>query len=201
MWTYQGHKSYEESLRKKRKSSLMREYSGVQRKMLFVFKENEILNCWRFEHRYEQLDGQKVHQLMARGEGPVVRHLCSDGRCVNQLHLIRGTDLDNAKDEIEVRDFEIEKFEEILMDWSMRGEDKHLVHLTLLPRVAIKLREVRGIRSLGDTNQYVREMFRQDYVSRLIALKFSREELATAESKLAWLKSRPDIAVITVPGK
>lgn len=188
--------------RRSRKQGLDYKFYIGEKKLLFVTRIDELLNCWRFEKYYERLDGITIHQSLARGEGPVVRHLCSDGRCINPLHLLRGTDLENARDEIEVRDFEIKVFEEILGDYSMEGEDKHLIHLTLLPKVSIKLSDERGIRSLRDTNNYVREYFRRDYVRRLIeGRKFEKEEFKFNIATFSMLTDRDDIAIVTLPGK
>ncbi len=197
MFSYKSHRRFE----KVRKSGkLYREYGEKKTKMLFVFKENELLNCWRFEKGYEKLDGLPAHQVLARGEGPIVRHLCSDNRCINPLHLVRGTDYENAKDEIEVRDFENELMMEILEDRSMEGEDKALIHLTLLPKISVKLVEEKGYRTLGETNKYLREFFRKDYVQRLIQ---SNKDInvGEVEKKLNELKSRSDISIIIVPGR
>jgi hypothetical protein len=195
MFSYKSHRRFE----KVRKSGrLYRQYSEGQRKTLFIFKENTLVNCWRFEKAYERLGGLPLHQIYARGEGPVVRHLCSDNRCINPLHLVRGTDYENAKDEIEVRDFENELMMDMLEDYSMKGEDKTLIHLTLLPKVSVHLVEERGYKSLGETNKYLREYFRRDYVKKLLTKEIDSKDI---ESYLNSLKSRSDINIITVPGR
>lgn len=194
MFSYKSHRRFE----KVRKSGrLYRQYSGNQRKTLFIFKENTLVNCWRFEKSYEKLDDMPAHQTFASGEGPVVRHLCSDNRCVNPLHLTRGTDYENAKDEIEVRDFENELMMNILEDHNMEGEDKALIHLTLLPKVSVKLVEERGYKSLGETNKYLREYFRQSYVKRMLPKDIDYKSI---ETNLNYLKNRSDILIITIPG-
>ena len=194
MFSYKAYKRFE----KVRKSGRMIKQCSENSKLLFVFKESQLLNCWRFEKGYEKIDGNRVHQLWASGSGPIVRHLCSDGRCVNPLHIVRGEDIDNARDEIEVRDFENDLMMSILDDYSMKGEDKALVHLTLLPKVSNKLIEERGINTLYETNRYLREFYRRDYVKRLInsKIEYDRQEV---ENKLNYLKNRSDVSVITIP--
>jgi hypothetical protein len=196
MFSYKGHRRFE----KVRKSGRLYKQYKDKEKILFVFRESMIVNCWRFETKYEKLDGLPAHQTFARGTGPVVRHLCSDNRCINPLHLVRGTDYENAKDEIEVRDFENELMMEILEDRSMEGEDKALIHLTLLPKVSIKLIDERGYNSLGETNKYLREFFRKRYVEKLT---YTPEliEYQIAERTLNELKSRSDISIVIMPGR
>ena len=200
MFSYQSHRRFEKV---RKKGELYRQYNSEERKPLFLFKENQLLNCWRFEKWYERLDGEALHQLWARGEGPIVRHLCSEGRCINPIHLMRGTDLDNAKDEIEVRDFENKLMMDILDDYSMEGEDKTLIHLTLLPKVSIKQIDELGVRSLREVNKHLRELFRKDYVQRLISNSraISEDDIQSAAIKLTSLMDRPDISIITVPGR
>jgi len=198
MFSYQAYKRYNKA---RRKGVYKTYFEKKKEKIVFVSRENELMSCWRFEERYARVDGTALHQKWARGEGPIVRHLCSDGRCVNPLHLVRGTDLENAMDEIEVRDFEIEKMEEILGDYSMRGMDKALVHLTLLPRTSIKLVEERGLKSLYETKMYIREFFRIDYVKRLIeSNSLTKDELDMSDKAIRSLKIRDDIFIVTVPG-
>ena len=200
MFSYKSHRRFE----KVRKSGrLYKQYSEIGRKALFVFRDFDIINCWRFERYYEKIDGVSLYQSWARGEGPIVRHLCSDGRCINPLHLIRGTDLDNAKDEIEVRDFENDLMMDMLDDYSMENESKDLVHLTLLPKVSIKICEERGAKkTLGEINKELREVFRQDYVRSLVVNigVLSKDDVKLSIDKMKWLKNRTDILIITVPG-
>lgn len=196
MFQYSAHKRYEKSRRRNR----YMQQDG--KKALIVFKVNTLLNCWRFENPYEKMYGLHLHQQWARGKGPIVRHLCSDGRCINQLHLVRGTDYENAMDEVEVRDFENELMMQILDDYSLKGEDKTLIHFTLLPKVSIKMAEEVGPKSLGEVNRVLREQFRQAYVKKIIDYEngLSDEELDEAQKKLNWLCDSPDITVINIPG-
>ena len=207
MFSYQSHKRFEWT---KKKDKLYKQYSSNDKKILFLFKDNQLLNCWRFEKYYEKVDGMKLHQLWARGvgpivggEGPIVRHLCSEGRCVNPIHLVRGTDYENAKDEIEVRNFENGLMMDILNDRSMEEEDKDLIHLTLLPKVSIKQIDELGCRSLRKVEKDLRELFRKDYIQKLVdnSEDISEDKIQSADIKLAWLINRPDISIITVPGR
>jgi hypothetical protein len=196
MFNYKAHKLAEKARRGKQWNSRPNE------KHLFMFREDKILNCWRFENSYERLDGVKLYDAWARGDGEVARHLCSDSKCVNPIHLIRGSWLDNAKDEIEVRDFENKLMMEMLHDWSMRGEDPGLIHLSLLPKIGALLSENRGMRPLSETNAYLREYFRQYYVNRLINNQqvIDSEKLKYAREKLLYLLERSDIKIIIVGG-
>jgi hypothetical protein len=198
MFSYSAYKRYEKARKGKR---LYQQYSE-KKKILFMFKVNGILNCWRFENPYEKLHGLHLHQQWASGEGPIVRHLCSDGRCINPLHLVRGTDYENAKDEIEVRNFENELMMQILNDYSLKGEDKTLIHYTLLPKVSIKMAEEVGPKSLGEVNKILREQYRQAYVKRVIDYEnsFSVEALDNAQRKLSWLQEHQEITIINIPG-
>jgi hypothetical protein len=197
MFSYKAHRRFE----RVRKSGRLYQQYREKEKLLFVFKDNTLVNCWRFEHPYEKLDGIPVHQRMAGGEGPIVRHLCSDNRCVNPLHLLRGTDYENALDEIDVRDFENELMMNMLEDWSMLEEpDKTLIHLTLLPKVSVKLTPEMGYRSLGEVNKDLREFYRQNYVQGLLEIPVDWDVAALANS-LEVFRNRQDISVITIPGR
>ncbi len=196
MFSYSAHKRYEKARKGRRYMQ-----QGEGKKALIVFKVNTLLNCWRFENPYEKMYGLHLHQQWARGEGPIVRHLCSDNRCINLLHLVRGTDYENAMDEIEVRDFENDLMMQILNDYSLKGEDKTLIHYTLLPKVSIKMAEEVGPKSLGEVNRVLREQFRQKYVKKLIRdIAISNEDINTAQEKLSWLCDSPDITIINIPG-
>jgi hypothetical protein len=74
-------------------------------RVVFLKKSYDVLGCWRFNRKYPKLDGRAIHIELARGEGDVVRHLCRNGNCTNILHLIRGSDIENAYDELEVDKF------------------------------------------------------------------------------------------------
>ena len=199
MFSYSAYKRYEKARRGNR---LYKQYSGEEKKALFVFKMNELLNCWRFEKYYEKLHELHLHQQWASGKGPIVRHLCSDGRCVNPLHLVRGEDIDNARDEIEVRDFENELMMQILNDYSLKGEDKTLIHYTLLPKVSVKMGKEAGSKSLSEVNRVLREQYRQEYIKGIINCEneLSVESLDNAQRRLSWLKEHPNITIINISG-
>lgn len=200
MFSYKANRRWVKSERMKKRGKLEREVSR-ERKMLFVARDWTTLNCWRFEGYYEMMEGERVHQKWAEGEGEIVRHLCGDGRCVNPLHLRKGSDVENARDEIEIRDFEVEKMVELLGDHSMDGEDKALMHLTLLPRLSNKRAEEVGyFVSLKKVNMELREMYRKMWVREFIDKNKDNEELVLRHrDKLTLLSNRDDIVVITVP--
>ena len=207
MFSYQSHKRFEWA---RKKDKLYKQSSSDNKKILFLFKDNQLLNCWRFEKYYEKVDGMKLHQLWARGvgpivggEGPIVRHLCSEGRCVNPIHLVRGSWHEYAKDEIKVRNFENELMMNILNDRSMEGEDKDLIHSTLLPKMIVKQMDELGCRLLREVEKDLRELFRKDYVQKLVdnLEDISEDKIQLADIKLDWLINRPDVYIITVPGK
>jgi hypothetical protein len=197
MFNYKAYKRFE-------KAKNNRKYQHSQPiKHLFLFRENKILNCWRFEKGYEKLDGVKLYDEWARGEGEVARHLCSDGKCVNPIHLLRGSWLDNAKDEIEVRDFENRLMMQMLQDWSMKDEDPGLIHLSLLPKIGALLSEEKGMRPLNETAGYIREYYRKAFVKDLIENQplISPELLKEANERLLFLLKRDDINIIIVKGE
>jgi hypothetical protein len=197
MFNYKAYKRFEKARKQNRWNN------SPPIKHLFMFRENKILNCWRFESVYEKVDGIKLYDEWARGEGEVARHLCSNSKCVNPIHLLRGSWIDNAKDEIEVRDFENELMMEMLQDWSMKGEDPGLIHLSMLPRIGALLSEVRGMRPLSETNAYLREYYRQHYVRELIKNQhlIKPETIRYAEEKMLYLLKRDDINIIIVKGE
>ena len=142
--------------RKRRKiSSYVKEHKQLE---LSINEELLIMGCWRFERRYQKLDGIYLHRQWAHGEGEIVRHLCGDSRCVNPLHLVKGSDVENAMDELTVRDFSIKILQKLLGEEYDDKHSKELSILILIPRV----RRVYSnrFRTMKDVVLYAREEYR-----------------------------------------
>lgn len=143
---------------------------------LYVNRENTLMDCWRFDTAYKKLDGFNVYRKWACGEGPVVRHLCSDKRCINPLHLVRGTDFENAFDENEVKFY------------------------VIIPRATIQLKDKYGFRYMKETINYGRERFRARFVEGLISSVSNVERLTAAKALFDALKVRTDIEITPIIG-
>lgn len=169
----------------------------------FVMEHGKMMwfNCWLADRKYKMLDGFCMYQKWASGEGDVVRHLCGDARCVNPLHLRRGTDIENAQDEVDVRHFTIKAFEDILDDYSVSesGVSKELQFYIVVPRLAAKMR----MRKLTDAIDYGRHLFRINFVNELVEA-FRNEDLelfkllskGDNEKLYEALRSRYDVEII-----
>ena len=60
--------------------------------------------CWNLEVDRGSLGkGIGDYRSWAAGDGKLVRHLCSNSRCINPLHLVRGYDKENGEDEVRKR--------------------------------------------------------------------------------------------------
>ena len=103
---------------------------------------------------YARMGGNvKVHRMvyeLTTGEdiqGKVVRHTCDNIKCINPLHLISGTNLENIKDRVE-RD---RSYKVITKDKVLRV--KALLNLKFLPQKQIA--EIVGIdpRRVSDINR------------------------------------------------
>lgn len=120
-----------------------------------------MLGCWRFEFKYPRIDSKSLHQEWARGEGEIVRHLCGDASCVNPLHMIRGSDIENAEDEIKIRDFIVEVFQSELGEVYNDRYDNNMSVLILMPRM---VRASKGkFKNMKDVHYYGREEYRRCY--------------------------------------
>lgn len=176
----------------------MRKYKGGNhhydaRMRLWISRNGTLLDCWRFEKSYCKLDGVYLHAEWATGEGEVVRHMCCDNKCVNPMHLVRGSDLENAMDEIYMRDYSVEFLS------NMIGEDyskleKDLAIRILLPRVCRKKREM--FRTTSDVARYAREFYRKAFVKDLIGRELSEAATKVLNAKLNYLVHHPQIDII-----
>uniref|UniRef100_A0A6H2A2X5 Uncharacterized protein n=1 Tax=viral metagenome TaxID=1070528 RepID=A0A6H2A2X5_9ZZZZ len=160
---------------------------GFEKKLLWVEKKNQMGSCWRFEFSYPVISGVTLHQAWAGGTGEVVRHLCGCSRCVNPLHLIRGNDIENAMDEIVVRDWSIKWFEEKMEDYSLREYEKDLQFKVLVARAALKLKGAYGFKRLDDVIQLAREEFRKDFVRQFKIEEFNEINVIIAKEAFKWL--------------
>lgn len=69
-----------------------------------IDKEDWLAGCWVMPAKYPTIKGESVHRTYAPGRGDVVRHVCCNNRCVNPLHMLRGTQQENMYDEVFKRD-------------------------------------------------------------------------------------------------
>jgi hypothetical protein len=179
--------------------------------MLFVEGKTTtamLIGCWRFEKPYQKIDGRWIHIDWAVGEGEIVRHLCGESKCVNPLHLIRGTDIENAKDEIEVEEFSNELYAEMLNDRSLDNLERGLRNKVLVPRMLSKYRYTMGFELFGDVSKYAREMYRKNYIiefrKRLSKKDIDEEvfkvQFERAKQLMNVLRGREDVKIIILPG-
>lgn len=70
-------------------------------KVLMINEDIPFTGCWELLVDYGSL-GRKIggYNKWATGEGVLVRHLCSNRRCTNPLHLVKGTHAENSQDEM-----------------------------------------------------------------------------------------------------
>jgi len=164
-------------------------------KILLLNKEYGIRGCWRFERSYQMIGGEYLHQKWAIGEGEVVRHLCGDNRCVNPLHIIRGSDIENAMDEIEIRKVAVRLLEELLNEnYESYGIDVSI--LVLLAR-ASRIRKDMFNNNIKEAAKYTREYYRTEY-EKVNAVKYTDTEVSSVSEKLKWLASRYDVNLINI---
>lgn len=152
------------------------------RRIVFVSSDEFTTCCWRFvNERYPMLNGRYLHQeWVAVGEGEVVRHLCGDSRCVNPMHLRRGSDIENAYDEIKVRSFSIQMWSMMLKEDYSHLDDT-VAYLVLRAKMG-RLVQKEG-KSSKDINNEAREMFRQWYEIAL-SDRFSKGDISYDEKYL-----------------
>jgi hypothetical protein len=142
-----------------------------------------------------RLDGRYLHQDWARGEGYIVRHLCGDNRCLNPIHLVRGSEIENALDEIDVRNFMLSLFKDHLKDRSVDDYPNEVQWLVMVPRMQRWYWENREINySFSDIRVMWREDYRK-YKSYEISKSITDELLYIAREKLKWLYDRRDIEI------
>ncbi len=68
-------------------------------KVVVMEKNHEDCSCWVTDVKYPKIDNKYIHRQFAAGVGKVGRHLCSINHCINPMHLVMGSDADNAEDE------------------------------------------------------------------------------------------------------
>lgn len=175
---------------------------GRVAKRVYVTKGNVIADCWNGEYPYMELDGFKVYQKWADGEGLVARHLCGNAKCVNPLHLVRGSEIDNAQDEIDVEDFIVEYYQQLLNDDSLEELDKRLRYKVIIPRVSRVFGNELGIKSLKDTIYYGREVYRKSFVNwvseeiKVMTNSEVQRRLDNARVLFESLRQRNDVEIV-----
>lgn len=186
----------------KKKSNSQWTKSKGKVKELFIenITANDIhVGCWRLDTPYGKLDGYDLHKLWASGSGNIVRHLCSDSRCFNPIHLIKGTEFDNADDELELRDYVIEYMKSDLNVCDLINEPKDRAFLVLLPRFSAKYR----FNSLRLANRYIRNNYRLyaiECMKRLIMRNDPDiyDRIDVAKELMSRLIERDDIIITVV---
>lgn len=168
---------------------------------LLISEEFLIKGCWRFEKGYQKLDGLYLHQQWASSEGEIVRHLCGDNRCVNPLHLVKGNDIDNAKDELDVRNFSVGVLQKLIGEKYDDKYSKELSILILIPRI----RRIYSseFKSMSEIALYAREEYRK-WFERKFANSYNEEDdklrFNNIRQKFISLASRNDIDIRRIGG-
>lgn len=178
-----------------KKRNYKRVYNQQENKLLFIDKNNPELGCWRFTQPYQMLDRKYVYSDLASGEGPITRHLCGDNKCVNTIHIVKGTDLENAMDEINVRDFSIKIFQEMI-DENYDEYERDVAIRILLPRVSRKYSI--QFKSMSELALYGRELYRREYVKKLTSgsINVTIKQMERAKTMLLALSRRSDISIV-----
>jgi len=161
-------------------------------KYLTINKELGVRGCWRFEKGYQTIEGVTLHQVWASGEGEVVRHLCGESKCVNPLHLIRGSDIENAEDEIKIRDYSV-KLLQTMIDENYDNYPRDLAMLTLMPRVSRIKKDLFS--NMREVAAYAREKYRKLY-EEVAAETYTDDEVNSVIPNLKWLASKRYISII-----
>jgi len=65
-----------------------------------IDREMPMFGCWLCDKKYPSIDGMPIHVRYGVGEGVLVRHLCGISRCINPMHLMRGSARQNTDDRI-----------------------------------------------------------------------------------------------------
>ena len=169
---------------------------------MYVVRGNVIGDCWKFERVYAQISGEYIHKMFACGEGKVVRHLCMNNYCVNPLHLVKGTDIENARDEVVVRDFTLKLLEDMTEDYSLRdlNERNDVKFYVMVARATLKLRPMYGFKNIGETIKYARDRYRMYFVDS-IKDKIDSEEMSERlikANKLLQLVSERGIEIVEI---
>lgn len=114
-----------------------RSEDGSQSKLLEVFmsKELKILGCWLSKYSYPRIGYDRLHIKFAEGTGEIVRHLCGCNRCFNPLHIVRGSDIENTRDETEFESFGVDILSKILGE-RYAGMTIHEEFITLKSKAA-----------------------------------------------------------------
>jgi len=169
-----------------------KQFKHFERLKLFIDGDLLIKGCWRFEKSYQRLDGAFLHQQWASGKGEVVRHLCGDNRCVNPLHLVRGNEVDNAKDELAIRNFSVEVLQNLIGEVYNDKYPNELSILILMPRVRVICSD--RFKTMRNVSQYAREKYRRQFESGF-ARSCDIEKLDNIRQKFISLASRNDIII------
>jgi hypothetical protein len=171
-----GSGSYNPAQLANRKKANDKMYEESNR-LITISKSLGYMGCWRFLDKYRKLDGDTIHIKLARGEGEIVRHLCCDNRCVNIAHIKRGTELENAKDEIVWRNFGIIYLENELGEKC--NEEGDVAIRYLVAKYARVKYSNNGIqKSLTDVYRDIKELYRLYYEAKLAELIASSQELS-----------------------
>ncbi len=121
-------------------------------KLVIIDREDTMSGCWLADSKYPKMDRKFVHQEFAAGYGEVVRHLCSNYRCINPMHLVRGSVAENNEDERDKRRFFSQLIEGGVLDKTDIDNETTEIYLEGLWRIAFKKLMILGIHRtyLGD---------------------------------------------------
>lgn len=170
-------------------------YKQVERRIVVV-ESDWLTSCWRFTEWYPRVNGLWLHKEWARGEGEIVRHLCSDGKCVNPLHLKRGDDIENAMDEVNVMKFSA-SYWSILLDEDYSSYGDQVAYLVLRARASRFIDKNAG-RTMKQINSDAREMFRKSYIAVIREKVIDSKTIDYITDKFKWLNSRNDLEICII---
>lgn len=169
-----------------------------------VMADDLYYDCWIADYRYLVIDGLTLCREWARNKelGDVVRHKCSDNRCINPLHMQYGTVFENADDELILRDYVVNKFADMLDNHSLDNEPKDRAYLIIVPWMSKYLTTDQVKYDLSDTIKYGRELYRLYYVESLRnniecqSPEIKECAMSLCNERLNWLKARPHQVII-----
>lgn len=170
----------------------IKRFKNESKPVIELYEDNMFRDCWLSDWKYLMVEGKSIHKEWARGEGEVVRHLCGDNRCINPIHLLRGSDIENAMDEIEVQDFTTRKFSSIMNDTETIKLRRDIAYLTIIPRYCTwynsnMKRKFEKYMQMSDAIKLGREYFRSEFVRNLTC---TDKDIDLADKLLKYLNSR-----------
>lgn len=129
---------------------------------IVLYSKDTADRCWLTDTKYRCIRGPWPHGRIHMGcnfdDDEVVRHLCSEARCINPIHMKGGTHRENANDRMEKYYWTMAKASELIKKfgvWDDRIED--IVNAMYADMAAYRIKELRHYGYLTDKHEKLAE--------------------------------------------